>query len=727
MPDATTREADRRPPRTAVLWLVWLGVLLAALAGAASFGGPQGPLLGLYGVVDMIVRAGWVVVLIAAASYGWGVLIQSVAVPGTAFRHELRAGLGLAVLFAAWHLAGIIGLLNPMVAWLTVAIGIVPCGAVLARLIRSDNPSAEVVRCPPGWAWVGLPGLAVLLAAACSPPGALWSSEFGGYDALSYHLPLPQAWLLDGRVWPFEHVVYSYLPSYMESGFAWIGALTLAPVAPTGDDPTAGLLADGGWRLISCHLLHAAMAVLTAWLVASFTRALVDRASPSAAGGSSLARRSASAVAGGLVLVTPWLVVVGSLAYNEMAVCALGAVALLAALDSNSTAWWRGLVAGLLVGVACGFKPTALFLVGPAVGLALLVMAPPRAWAGVIVIGSVAGCAMLAPWMVRNAAATGGNPVFPYAIDLTRAAHWSPDQFDRWDRAHAFDGSIADRLRLAVWTDPEAPAGAPDVVRYRGFANPQWGLVPVLAACALLLLMMRREDRRNGGLLLGMVATQIIAWLALTHLQSRFLIPCVLTLCPAVGLAADRVVGVFRAVHGARWLVPAGAAVIPAGVLVTIWAGERSGRPNELLLAGPSIFTGVGLPPLAEPSAEAFTNGLPGRSDRALLLLGDATPLYFAGPTIWSTTWDEDVLTETMRAQPEDPRAWVDALRDAGVGLVLVNFAEIDRLMRSGYAGEGVTVDRARQLGERLLPIRQWPGTGQVLFAVPPAEGSSAE
>ena len=46
---------------------------------------------------------------------------------------------------------------------------------------------------------LALPGLALLLTAACSPPGWLWGGsgadpvgEARGYDALEYHLQLPQ-------------------------------------------------------------------------------------------------------------------------------------------------------------------------------------------------------------------------------------------------------------------------------------------------------------------------------------------------------------------------------------------------------------------------------------------------------------------------------------------------------------------------------------------------------
>jgi hypothetical protein len=46
------------------------------------------------------------------------------------------------------------------------------------------------------------PALAVLLLAACCPPGTLWRSEALGFDVLSYHLQLPREWLAGGRLAP---------------------------------------------------------------------------------------------------------------------------------------------------------------------------------------------------------------------------------------------------------------------------------------------------------------------------------------------------------------------------------------------------------------------------------------------------------------------------------------------------------------------------------------------
>ena len=58
--------------------------------------------------------------------------------------------------------------------------------------------------------WTAAPAVAVLLVAACSAPGWLWASEFGGYDALSYHLQLPKEWLHLKKITTLDHNVYSH-------------------------------------------------------------------------------------------------------------------------------------------------------------------------------------------------------------------------------------------------------------------------------------------------------------------------------------------------------------------------------------------------------------------------------------------------------------------------------------------------------------------------------------
>ena len=117
----------------------------------------------------------------------------------------------MAVLLWLDHAFGALGLLTAggsIATWvLTIAGGALLLLAMWGRSQdETDALSARDVRTE--W-WVASPAIAVLLAAACSAPGWLWGTEFGGFDALSYHLQLPKEWLAAGHVAPLEHNVYS--------------------------------------------------------------------------------------------------------------------------------------------------------------------------------------------------------------------------------------------------------------------------------------------------------------------------------------------------------------------------------------------------------------------------------------------------------------------------------------------------------------------------------------
>ncbi|RMH14745.1 MAG: hypothetical protein D6695_00350, partial [Planctomycetota bacterium] len=412
---------------------------------------------------------------------------------------------------------------------------------------------------------MAIPAACILLIAASNPPGSLWDSEFGGYDALSYHLQLPQEWLIAGQLAPLEHNVYSFLPGYMESAYLHIAALTAAPTSASPGEGY-GLMAGDGWRVLSCQWLHAGMTLMAAWIIGGLTRQLAR-----GAGIEPQRERLAGSVAAGLTLATPWVVVVGSLAYNEMALLALGAGALSTLLSTGTKAPLRAAVCGALVGVACGAKPTAMFMVTPVAGLLLGAVIPRRAWVSALAAAAIAGLVALSPWLIRNTL-HGGNPIFPFATDVLGSAHWTAEQVERYARAHHFDGTLFDRLRLAVWTNPHADPAARAVERFRGTTNPQWGLffpAVVIAGASLVLVQLRgwmRKDRQPTivAVLLGGLIAQLLAWMFLTHIQSRFLLPCLLTGAPLVGIACAQLPWL----RVSAWAAPL---LVAGQVVATVW------------------------------------------------------------------------------------------------------------------------------------------------------------
>lgn len=718
-------------------WTAMLAVGLAvfALVSASSARDPANAAAVLWTLLDSGPAAA--VYLLAAA--GWGILLARPVgrmVGGTGDRPALAVGLGVSFMLTISHLMGIsgcfggaIGLSGRHWAVMPVAVGLAaaiwPALRALHRgvdLTLLAAPLSAGLRIPVAFAWIC--GSVVLLVAACNPPGVLWSSEFGGYDSLSYHLQLPREWLAEGALRPLPHNVYSFLPGYVEAAFLHLGTMTGA-----GD-----FLVGDGRVLLSCQLLSAGLAMLAAWSIGRVALAVARTAGLEAA-----QARVAASVSAAVALVIPWMAVVGSLAYTESAMVLLGAIAAAVAIDrgSNTDARadrnharvmvFRGALAGWLVGVACGAKLTSILLFAPAVGVMLAVAAGHARLAALSLLGaSAAGLFAIAPWMARNWFASG-NPLFPHATELFGAGHWTVEQVERYASAHRFSGRWTERIRLMFMPDGSDPAGA----RHRGFLHGQWGWFFPFATAAVAVLVAWARTRCAGVVFLVVIATQGVAWLTVTHLQSRFLLPAVVPGAAALGvlLAAARPGHRVLALMGA-WLL------LPAGVyLIHLYRreGPVGHGPNVLLAIGPGAFTGsIGramydsLEPderrrfLSEAGPSVYIN-MTARPEDTLYLLGDATPLYFTGRPLYNTTYDSSPFAQAVGEHPDSPPRWVDALLARGVTRVLVNYSEIDRLTRSGWIDPRLTDDAVRRsIGAFGRIERAWNNRSLVLYRLAP-------
>jgi len=621
----------------------------------------------------------------------------------------IQAAAGLAILFSLSEVLGVLGRLNSVTAIGVCAVGLGLLGWQVTGAVRG-GARIQV----PGLVWMlACPAVAVLLVAAAMPPGWLWASEYGGFDALSYHLQLPQEWLALGRITPVEHNVYSYLPGYIEAAFTHLGFLTLAP--------DRGLLGGDGWRLIACQGLHAGLTLAAAWLTARATQRLAMNLGIAVA-----IARWAGAVAGCVAIATPWAVVTGSLAYNEGGVNAMFAGALLVCAQPGMRPGVRGGLVGLLVGVACGFKPTALMFAGIPAGVVMVLgcglgVEGRKAARAAVVVGAVVGLLTLSPWLVRNWA-HAGNPVFPFATEVFGAAHWSEEQVERYRLAHSGAADRPHMLRLLLWDNPNAEPGAPAVERFRGLANPQWGLASVFVVLALApLLAGPRPVRRFGLLLLLVLWTQLAFWLGMTHLQSRFLLPMLPLAALVIGLGLARL----RALVDARPDGRAGVALlaglvvaVQTGFLVVGYLGEAGGSLGLGLALFPDTLTRVHDEP-SDATAVGWCNTTD-RGGELVLLIGDSTPLYFGPGVAYHTTYDASPLGDLMREHPDNPAAWSDGLRGRGIGWLLVNDSELRRLHASGWYDTLVTPERVHEFTETLGgPARVWPEERRYLVRIP--------
>lgn len=609
----------------------------------------------------------------------------------------LRLAVGVALMLIVSQVMGMAGLLRT---------GMV--GAVIAWMVVGAGMGAGIVRggrrafaCAKGSLPIaGAPVVGVLALAACWPPGTLWVSEARGFDVLSYHLQLPREWLAGGRLEPLEHNVYSFLPSFMEGAFLHLGAM--------GSFLARDPFIDGeGMATFAAGLLHAGMALAAAWGVGTLTsivlrvRVGVDEARGRVAGG----------IAGVIFLSTPWVVATGSLAYNEMAVCLLMAGAMIACETGSLKGARRGAVVGLLVGAACGAKPTALFMVGVPVGVLLLWRTPRGEWPRVVAAGAAAGIAALAPYLIRNALACG-NPVFPYLTSIFGEAHWSALEVGRWRLGHHESAGIVERLG--------------HLVGRRGLGHAQWQPGATAMILSLVGGAMARRSRGAALMLLSIAAGQMGLWLFIGHVQSRFLVPALVPMAAGAGV----VIGLLA---GARPMAARVVATltIAGNALALGWIGyrETGGSPGLFAALDMKALTceaeSVAVPEVVRSAMKAA--GAPGAR---LYLLGDSTPFYYRAPVLWHTTWDPSPLGVLLRETGGDLAESARRLAAAppkglGVTHVLVNLAEIDRLQRDGWYDPAVSAETAERLarehGRVVLEERGPPGVRLILMELKPS------
>jgi hypothetical protein len=611
-------------------------------------GSPAETLGRLVFVVQSLLVAGSMALAWLASAMGWGRLFRGLFREAT---HPLilQFACGVATLLWLDHATGFAGLLafRP-VAWGLAAIGL---GLLVHQFGRTSPAVSEWARVP--WtALLAVPPLAILATAASSAPGWLWDSEMFGFDTLEYHLELPAEWLAAGRLTSLHHNVYSCLPSYLEAAYLHLAAAL------------GSVYAAGGAVLRAAQFLHAGLAVSVACMAGAFAARRLRGNAPG----------PTASLVGGLVVAAvlspPYVQVDGSLANNEMAMCALLLAGLVAVTETSMSPGAKGAVLGWISGAAAGAKPTAIFMV--AVPLALLLAFFPgrrRSFAAGAGLGSLA----LLPYWIRNAVGTG-NPVFPFASRVFGLGPWSPEQLERWTAWHRFQGTLGDRISLA-WTG--------------GIAHPLWSIFFGCVLLAAVVAWAHRETRRLSCLLIFAILVQLVCWIALTHLLPRFLLPVLAPAGILIGLAVGQAARRRRSPAG-RGIVLAAAclALVPMTIAsMRNVAAQRGGDPARFIgsdafdLRTGRYFVEHGDLRDAAPIEYATNYRLPEGS--LVYFIGESRVLYAMGPKIYNTAWDRSALGDLMRSFPDAPALWARGLADRGVTHIRISMAELDRLERT--------------------------------------------
>jgi hypothetical protein len=632
------------------------GLLWAVLGNADAQSSPIDLLLAWFATVvfDGGYALAW---LAAAAGYGWAIgrllLAADDAEPGrvTASRRDpaVQLALGSAALILIAWVMGWLGWLDRASGWSALAVG---WGLVGLQMWLTMRQRGECPRVNVPWPMILIgPSLALLLVASCVPPGVLWQpTEKGAYDVLSYHLQLPAEWLSAGRVTGLAHNVYAYLPSGFEAAFFHIATLR-------------GSAVDAA---ISCQMLHAAMALIAAGMIAGFVRRLADTA-----GVASETALAAGLAAGAIYLAVPWVIVTGTLAYNEQAMAALGAAALAIAFGSSPSPCRRGLAAGLLVGVAMLCKLTAVGLFALPVAVVLIGQSRTRIAAlPAFILGTSLPVGLFA---LRNWLWTG-NPVFPMLTELFGAAHWTAEQAARWNAAHTPDLPWLERLSRIV-----------DAL----LAHRQYGYLLWPAATAAFGLTVIRPATRRITLILGlMLLIQLLFWLGVTHIQSRFMVAAIVPAAIVIGLAIARLRSV-----AARVAITVALVSTFTTVNYQLYHRQYGGIASELV--GQTSAVQQVLPPWGP------FNEMSG--DIRVYSEGDATPFYFAVPITYHTVWDASPLGQLI-----DERGVAQAiteLRRRGYTHLLIDRFMLNLWSSSGNYGYDPSITPQRLIAIRALGL----------------------
>ena len=498
--------------------------------------------------------------------------------------------------------------------------------AVALLALRAERPRLGGVRRPP-FGEHAVPNLlfggAALLAgvAALSPP--LF------YDALVYHLGVPNLFLLRGGIEHLPHNVYSNFPLGAEMLFL-LGMFL-------GGPELAGLV-------------NFAFGLLAALAVAALVRPRW---------GERPAR-----VAAALLLLTPQVLMLSRFASVELPMTFFTLLAFLCLLRWDEDEGTADLV---LAGVFGGFALSTKYLGGLFAILVpagyLLLRRRPRALVPLLAAAALAA----SPWLLKNLLMTG-NPVHPAFYGLLGGRGWSEAQAAALNvDAHAswvMARSWRDWLELPLHlVRPRRDLGVPD----------EGGWVWPLALAAALYVAVRRRGKPER-LLLWLFASCTLLWAA-SFWIARFLMPSLALGTVLVALALEDL-----ASRGRQRLPEAALLLWGAGTVLTFATDELAGRGLQRALA-----QAVGLQARdaylssflrIHPAVEFANRHLP--PDARLLVLGEAKTAYLRRDHLAGTALDRPHLPALLGAA-RDAAGMAQALRRAGVTHVLINTRELER------------------------------------------------
>ena len=639
--------------------LAWIGLVLWRYQEVQS---PE-PL------VAIAVTVGWLGALTLACLGGGGLLwrLATPRPPASLAAAVVTLALGAGVLAALAGALSVVGQLyrGPLIAVLVTM-------AVLG--VR------EARRAGPSWrlavpASLRLPAILVAAVGAVTLLVAVTPSPF--YDQLHYHLAFPFQWLRSGQVVVFPRHAYSFFPATHGLLFAYALAVLGAGAAQ------------------AVHWWTGALAVAGVGALAA-----------------SLRGPRAGWWAAAITATTPAVMMLATWAAADLAVLFFLAAALLmlrlatrdAALAGAAPFW---LLAGAVVGLAVGCKYLAGLTVAIPVGVATLLVRLPRGGLGrvrratLVVVGAAA---TLAPWLVRNAVATG-DPVYPFL----------PGVFAAGLAAHGMAevARVAALIPGTAWAHPTASQLA--TLTTFGPVGDAGAIGPAyLALLPAMVWAVWRGRRSFAGILAVVGAAAVVGWAAGPP-TGRYLLPALVPLAALAGAGVQRCrAAASRPLR--RWA---------AGLLAAImaWSALGGTTPLELSRLACTLGRGSADEIMARyasywPAVRVVNERLPAAA--RVLLVGESRVMYIERDVVVEDPFVTPLLVSLAQAETS-AEAMAGELRRQGITHVLLNRQEAARIaalnQRSDYFAPLSPAGRARleELFERCLEPVASAGPVEVL------------
>ncbi|HPA45052.1 MAG TPA: hypothetical protein PK395_04740 [bacterium] len=493
--------------------------------------------------------------------------------------------------------------------------------------------------------WISFLVLAGIFGLGCSLLPAL------NYDALEYHLAVPEAWIRHHGWVAFPYNIYAWFPMNVEILYTWALAL--------GETASATVV----------HFLFAVACAAGIFCIGARK------------GGESVGWLAAILFASSGLIVR--LAVQADI---DLGVCFYALLALMMFLRWTESARTSAIIlSSVFVGLSLGCKYIAIISVWIPMLVLVLGFGPSgKRLRGFLWMAFLPLC-LLTPWLVRNACMVG-NPVFPLMYSWFGGANWTDAAAAFFRAAHSpkalgLSGHLIELIR--------APLDL--TILDLGVFSPL-----MLAGAALLLI--RRNGSRDLRILWVYTLVTFVLWFVLTQRNHRFLV----TVAPPLALiAAWGIAFGVRIQRTLRWAVFFVASYSLYLLLLTISLdgglkylveGETEDPYYERLLP--------------HTRAIHFLNETAEQRPVRAMFLGEAQSYGLRCEAIVPVVFNLHPWIphdEFGNAVPQTPEQALNRLWELGVTHILFNQSEMNRLMR-GFLPMGWP--DGRELA-RLIPLME--------------------